>query len=61
MQNSNKINNDKQKNGIMVFFLDIMKILMKKRSGICKGSFCICENLALLLWNIELKIISDDE
>jgi hypothetical protein len=49
MQNSNKINNDKQKNGIMVFFLDLMKILMKKRSGICKGSFCICENLALLL------------
>ena len=55
MQNSNKINNDKQKNGIMVFFLDLMKILMKKRSGICKGSFCICENLALLLWSIQLK------
>ena len=61
MQNSNKLNNDKQKNGIMVFFGGLMKNLMKKRRGFCKGSFCICENLALLLWNIELKIISDDE
>ena len=31
MQNSNKINNGKQKNGIMVFFLDLMKFLNEKK------------------------------
>lgn len=39
MQNSNKINNDKQKNGIMVFFLDLMKILMKKGAEFVKVRF----------------------